>query len=177
MNVEQNRLAAKWTIKENLARILWAAVHPLFRLSPRPFWGWRRFLLRGFGAKIGALAHIYPSARITMPWHLEVGSGSAIGDRVIIYALGPITIGTRTTISQNAHLCAGSHDWRQSDMPLLKLPITIGDDTWICADAFIGPNVQIGSNAIVGARAVVVKKVDDNLIVAGNPAQIIGRRP
>ena len=47
------------------------------------------------------------------------------------------------------------------------------DDVWICADAFIGPNVAIGDRAIVGARAVVVRTVEGNSIVAGNPAKFV----
>ena len=61
-------------------------------------------------------------------------------------------------------------------MPLLKLPISIGDDAWICADAFVGPGVEVGPGAIVGARAVVVKNVEAWSIVAGNPARKVGKR-
>jgi putative colanic acid biosynthesis acetyltransferase WcaF len=61
-------------------------------------------------------------------------------------------------------------------MPLLKLPIVIGDDAWVCADAFVGPGVHIGDQTIVGARAVVVKDVLGGIIVAGNPAHTIGQR-
>ncbi|WP_457936091.1 acyltransferase [Mesorhizobium sp. 10J20-29] len=58
----------------------------------------------------------------------------------------------------------------------MKLPIEIGDEAWICADAFIGPAVIVGSGAIVGARAVVMKNVQSGVIVAGNPAKQIGKR-
>jgi putative colanic acid biosynthesis acetyltransferase WcaF len=90
-----------------------------------------------------------------------------------LYALGPISLGRATTVSQNSHLCAGSHDYRHADRPLTKPPITIGDSVWICADAFVGPGVNIGDGAIVGARAVVIKNVPEQTIVAGNPAREI----
>lgn len=98
---------------------------------------------------------------------------AAVGDRAILYALGPISIGERATISQGAHLCAGTHDLRDPARPLLKLPIRIGDDAWICADAFIGPGVTIGRGAVAGACAVIVKDVGEDCIVAGNPARLI----
>lgn len=60
-------------------------------------------------------------------------------------------------------------------MPLLKLPIRISDDAWICADAFIGPGVVVGARSIVGARAVAIKDVPPRVIVAGNPAREIRR--
>ena len=55
-------------------------------------------------------------------------------------------------------------------MDLQKTPITIADDAWICADAFIGPDVNVGNGAIVGARAVAMKDVPAWTVVAGNPA-------
>lgn len=133
-------------------------------------------LLRAFGAKVGANAHVYPSVRITIPWNLEIGEQAAVGDHAILYALGPISIGARATISQYAHLCAGTHDWRDAKMPLVKSPITISNDVWVCANAFIGPGVTVGANAIVGAASVAIKDVVPNTIVAGNPASPIGRR-
>ena len=133
-------------------------------------------MLRLFGAQVGADVHVYPTVRITIPWNLTLQDGCAVGDHAVIYALGSINIGARATISQYAHLCAGSHDWRDPAMPLLKPTIEIGADAWICADAFIGPSVKIGDGAIVGARAVVMKDVAPKTIVAGNPARKIGER-
>ena len=52
-------------------------------------------------------------------------------------------------------------------------PIQIGAGVWIAADAFIGPAVTIGDNAVVAARAVVVKEVQRNEVVGGNPAKHI----
>ncbi|MBV7258516.1 putative colanic acid biosynthesis acetyltransferase [Erythrobacter crassostreae] len=130
-------------------------------------------LLRLFGAKIGANAHIYPSVRITIPWNIDIGDEAGVGDGAILYALGPITIGARATVSQGAHLCAGSHDISDSARRLLKPPIEIGSDAWVCADAFVGPGVTIGQGSIAGARAVVTKDVDPGVIVAGNPARHI----
>jgi putative colanic acid biosynthesis acetyltransferase WcaF len=176
LDVAGNRRAVKWNRHEQLGRLLWLFAHPFFILPPRSFWAWRRALLRLFGARIGRHAHIYPTVRIAIPWNLEVGDYSAIGDRAILYSLGPIRIGRESTISQGAHLCAGTHDFRRGDMLLLKLPITVGDRVWICADAFIGPNRAVGDGAIVGARAVVSRDVEPNQIVAGNPARVIGER-
>jgi putative colanic acid biosynthesis acetyltransferase WcaF len=175
-NIAANRAARKWSRKEQVGRILWAVVGPLFRFSPHPFWGWRRRLLRMFGAQIGREVHIHPSVRITIPWNLDVGDWSAIGFDVLVYNLGPIRLGQRVTVSQRAHLCAGTHDFRDPAMPLEKPPIAIHDDVWICADAFVGPGVEIGQGAIVGARAVAVKDVAAWTIVAGNPAREVGKR-
>lgn len=175
-DVASNRAALKWSTKAKIGRVLWAFLRPLFRFSPRPLWGWRRMLLRAFGAKVGAHAHIYPTVRVTIPWNLDIGEACAIGDHAILYALGPIRIGRQATISQYAHLCAGTHDWRDPAMPLVKASLVVGDDAWVCADAFVGPGVTIGKKAIVGARAVAMKDVEPATIVAGNPAKRIKSR-
>lgn len=133
-------------------------------------------LLRVFGAKIGREVHVYGSAVIRMPWNLKVGDWSAIGEDALVYNLGKISIGERVTISHRAHLCAGTHDHSEPAMPLLKLPITIGSDTWICTEAFVGPGVTVGQGAVVGARAVAIKDVEPWAIVAGNPARMVGKR-
>ena len=175
-DIAANRRAQKWSRQALIGRILWALVRPVFALSPRPLWGLRNSILRLFGAKIAANVHVYPSVKITIPWNLDIGAETAIGDGAILYALGPITIGRQATISQGAHLCAGTHDYREADMPLIKAPITIGDGAWICADAFIGPGRKIGNRAIVAARGVVVKDIPDSVIVGGNPATFIAPR-
>ena len=96
-DVLQNRRDAKWSKKAMAGRVIWGCLYPLFRLSPRPLWGWRRMLLRLVGAKIGEKVHIHPTVRITIPWNLNVADMAAIGDGVILYALGPITIGRSST--------------------------------------------------------------------------------
>lgn len=176
LDVKQNRKAQKYSPGELFRRVLWGCVRPLFRFSPRPCFGWRAFLLRCFGAKIGREVHIYNSATIYFPWNLEVGGGSAIGEHAYLYNLGRVTLGPRVTISHRAHLCAGTHDHTKADFPLLRPPIVIGAQAWICTDAFLGPGVTVGDGAIVGARAVVIKDVEPWTIVAGNPARVLKQR-
>jgi putative colanic acid biosynthesis acetyltransferase WcaF len=176
LEIGTNRAARKYTFGEIASRILWEGGQIAFRFSPRPCFGWRRFVLRCFGARVGHEVHIYNSARIYFPWNLAIGDWSAIGEGAFIYNLGPVTIGKQVTISQRAHLCAGTHDYTDPTMPLLKPPIEIGDQAWVCADAFVGPGVKVGQGAVVGARAVVVKSVETWTIVAGNPAREIKRR-
>ena len=176
MDIEANRRSEKYSLRELAGRSLWACCMPLFRWGPRLCWGWRRFLLRLFGAKVGVQVHIHPSARIFLPWNLEIGDWSSVGFDALLYNLGPMKIGERVTISQRAHLCGGTHKFREASMPLVRAAITVGDEAWICADAFVGPGVTIGTRAVVGARAVAMKDVAPGDIVTGNPARVFGRR-
>nr|WP_082851935.1 acetyltransferase [Sulfitobacter sp. HI0054] len=171
--IDENRATRKWSRREQIARVLWALTWPLFRLSPRPLWKWRLLILRCFGAKVGADVHVYPTVRIAIPWNLELCDKCAIGDHAILYSLGRIYVGARATVSQGAHLCAGTHDLTVPARPLVKSPIRIDHDAWICADAFVGPGVTVGAGAVLGARAVAMRNVAAQTTVVGNPAQRI----
>ncbi len=133
-------------------------------------------ILKAFGAKIGGNVHIYNSARIYMPWNLNVEDWVAIGENVLIYNLCNITIHSRATISHGAHLCTGTHDYTLTTLPLITKSIVIRESAWICADAFISPGVTIGTGAVVAARSVVTKDLAAWTIAAGNPAKPIKKR-
>lgn len=149
----------------------------LFRpFASRLFKKWRVLVLKCFGAKIEWSSHVYASVKIWAPWNLEMGSNSTFGPNVDCYNQGKISIGANTIISQKTYLCASSHDYTKKDFPLMVKPITIKNGVWVAADAFVGPGVTIGDNAVIAARAVVVKEVEENTIVGGNPAKIIKMR-
>lgn len=176
-DIRANRRARKWSGAELAGRALWEVLcGPMFAWTPRPMWAWRCMVLRLFGARIGANVHIHPTVRIAIPWNLTIEADVGVGDNVILYALGPISIGRAATISQNAHLCAGTHDFRRRDLPLVKAPVAIGAGAWVCADAFVGPGVVVGEGAVVGARAVVMRSTPAWAVMAGNPARQVSER-
>jgi putative colanic acid biosynthesis acetyltransferase WcaF len=163
-----------WQIK----RLAWSAVQAtLFRLSFHTFNRWRAALLRLFGAKIAPGCTIRRTVRVYYPWNLSMGPVSCLGDDAVVYNLGPVSLGARATISQEAYLCAGTHDYRDLAMPLVVRPIFVGEDAWICARAFVGPGVTVGEGAIVGAGAVAMADVPEWTIAAGNPARPVKPRP
>lgn len=168
-------LSLGWMNK--LARVAWAVVWTtLYRPSPRPLHGWRRFLLRCFGAKIGANAHPYPASWVWAPWNLEMGDHACLADGVDCYSVAPVRLGRSALVSQRAFLCAATHDYNDPTFPLVAKPITVADGAWVAAEAFVGPGVTVGEGAVVGARACVTRNVEPWAVVAGNPARVIKRR-
>ena len=176
LDIAANRAAVKYTRTELARRLLWAGCWPLFRFSPRIFYAWRCRLLTLFGAQIGHDVRISNTAVIMMPWNLEVGDWSSIGEHALIYNLGFVRVGEQVAISQRAHICAGTHDHTLPDMPLIKSQIEIEDCVWVCADAFVGPGVKVHQGAVVAARAVIVRDVPSWSVVAGNPARFVKTR-
>lgn len=165
------------SLRNKIGRVLWGIVHAtLFRPTPKVLHGWRCFLLRRFGAKIGRGVRVYPSAKIWVPWNLAMGDYSALSHDVDCYCVAPIHIGPHATVSQYSHLCAASHDLSCPHMQLIASPIRIEAGAWVCADVFVGPGVTIGEGAVAVARAVVVRDVEPWTVVGGNPARFIKKR-
>jgi putative colanic acid biosynthesis acetyltransferase WcaF len=130
-------------------------------------------LLRVFGAKVSSTCNIYPGAEIWAPWNIQIGEVVGIADRAVLYSQARIEIADHVTISQEAYLCTGSHDYNSPQFTLWTAPIIIGRNSWVAARAFVHPGVCIGQNAVIGACAVVTRDVADGAIVAGNPAKVI----
>ena len=157
--------------------MLWWITYSLFfRTSLQPFYRWRRFLLRCFGAKIGKKVLIRPTARITYPWKVKIGDYSWIGDEVQLYSLGDITIGSHTVISQRSYICTGTHDYESESFDIHAYPITIGDHCWVATDVFVSPGITIENGAVVGARSTVVKNINAYTINIGSPSKEIKTR-
>jgi putative colanic acid biosynthesis acetyltransferase WcaF len=159
--------------------LLWQIVQAtLFAWSPQPFYGWRRLLLRAFGARIGRKVIVRPTARVTYPWKLEIGDWAWIGDHAELYCLGPMRIGANAVVSQRSFLCGGAHDHLQRDFPIFAKPIEIGESAWLASDVFVAPGVTIGAGAVVGARSTVLADLPAGMICWGSPAKPIKpRRP
>jgi acetyltransferase-like isoleucine patch superfamily enzyme len=56
---------------------------------------------------------------------------------------------------------------------LATAPVKIADNVWIGMNAVILKGVTIGENSVVAAGAVVTKSVAADVVVAGNPAQVV----
>ena len=166
------------TRKHQMIRMLWSVVWTIFaRPLPRSIGsGWKRFLLRLFGAKLASTAIVYSSAKIYYPANLITDEYSCLASGVDCYNVALVKIGANTTVSQGAYLCTASHDISDSLNPLVTAPIIVKDQAWIATDAFVGMGVTVGQGAVIGARACVFKDVEPWTVVGGNPAKFIKRR-
>ena len=170
----ENRLGRK----HQAVRMLWNILWPLTTwFLPRSLgMGWKRSLLRMFGAKVHPTAQVYSSARIYYPANLTMEAYSCLADGVECYNVAPVTVGAHSTISQGTLLCTASHDITDSHHRLVTAPIVVEDQVWIGARAYIGMGVVVRHGAVVGATASVYKTVEPWTVVGGNPARFIEKR-
>jgi putative colanic acid biosynthesis acetyltransferase WcaF len=138
--------------------------------TPPPFYPWRRALLRLFGAQMAPRSDVRGSARVWYPPNLIMESRTVLAGRVTCYNMARITVRSGAVVSQGAHLCAGTHDVDDEDFRLITRPIEIGAESWIAAEAFVGPGVRVGTGAVLGARAVTFRDLAPWTIYVGNPA-------
>lgn len=52
--------------------------------------------------------------------------------------------------------------------------ITVGDRVFIGVGTIILPGISIGSDCVIGAGSVVTRDIAPGLVVAGNPARVLG---
>lgn len=159
-------------------RLLWMMT---WAAQARPFpkslmAGWKRMLLRLFGAKIAPTAIVYATAKVFEPWNLVMDDHACLADGVDCYNAVPIHIGVNATVSQRVYLCTASHDISDPHQRQIQRPIDTKDRAWVCAESFVGPGVTIGEGAVVGARGCAYKDVEPWTVVGGNTAKTIKKR-
>lgn len=154
-----------------LVQFWWLVEATLFRCSPQFLYGFRRGLLRFFGAKIGIGVIIRPTVRTTYPWKLTIGDHAWVGDDVVLYTLGSITIDSHAVVSQGSYVCAADHDYTTVDFKIRARPVFIGREAWVATRVFVGPGVTIGDGAVIGACSAVFTDMPARMICVGSPCK------
>jgi putative colanic acid biosynthesis acetyltransferase WcaF len=162
---------------DRLRRLLWNVSWAVFyKLSPRPLHAWRSFLLRAFGAKMGPNCHFYPKSKVWAPWNLICADQVTAGDGAEIYNPAPVTLGSHAILSQDAYLCAATHDYDDPAFPLIAYAMNIGAYAWVCARASVAPGVNVGEGAVLGLGSVATRNLDAWTVYAGMPAVKVKER-
>lgn len=159
-----------------VVQLWWIVEKTLFAWSPQFFYGWRRFLLRLFGAKIGKNVLIRSSAKFTYPWKVSIGDYTWVGEDCILYSLGNITIGKHVAIAHGVYFNTGLHDYSKESFDINYKEVVIEDQAWVTNDVYIAPGVRIGKGCVIGARSNVFKSMPEGYICYGNPAKAIKKR-
>jgi len=166
-----------YSVGNRARRLLWNICYVLlFRTSPVPFFAWRAFLLRLFGAKLGPTCKFYPGCRIWAPWNLCCEDLVAIADGAELYNPSPFFMGSHMIVSQGAYICGATHLYNEPSFKLVSFPMRFGAYSWICARAAVNPGVNVGEGAILALGSVATKDLEPFGIYAGVPARKVKER-
>src|SRR5260221_241975 len=162
---------------DKLRRYCWSAVWTIFcKWTPYTRNKWRIWLLRLFGAKIGASNFIYPTCKIWAPWLLQTGEVVAIGPGVEIYNPGGLRMGNHAVISQHAFICGATHDYNSEAFTYIKKEIVMEPYVWIGAKAIVLPGVYCREGSVLGAGTIATRNLEPWTVYAGNPARPVKKR-
>jgi sugar O-acyltransferase (sialic acid O-acetyltransferase NeuD family) len=106
---------------------------------------------------------IHPTASIGQK--VTIGEGNFIARNVSVNPLA--------SISNYCILNTGCIVEHECVINVLAGNVTVGENTFVGANAVIKQGVTIGKNVVIGAGSVVLKDVLDHKIVVGNPAKEI----
>jgi acetyltransferase-like isoleucine patch superfamily enzyme len=109
---------------------------------------------------------------------IKVGSGTFIGESVVVRGQGGVTIGNSVLIAPLVKILAVNHNFADVTRPVIDQGITargitIEDGAWLGAGATILDGVRVGRGAVVGANAVVSRDVPPHTLAVGIPARVV----
>ncbi|HAE11183.1 MAG TPA: putative colanic acid biosynthesis acetyltransferase [Opitutae bacterium] len=166
-----------WPLSHRIYKLSWKLAWTFFCLpSPKPFNRWRLLVLRCFGCQVQGNPFVHQSAKIENPRNLFLEDRACIGAEAVLYSLDKIRIEENSIIAQEAYLCTGTHEFESGRFDLITKPITVGQNAFVGARAFVLPGVVIGKSAVVGACSVVTTSVEEETTVAGNPSKVLPRK-
>lgn len=113
-----------------------------------------------------------------------IGKSCQISENVNIDFTGGLIVGNGVAFLEGVKVLTHGHDYlgmkKEKDLlPNSKRaflsPLEIAANVTVGAHAIIMPGVHyIGKNSMISAGSIVTKRVPDNVIVAGNPAVVVG---
>ena len=136
----------------------------------------RKKLLYKILGKRGIQCIIHPPFYCDYGYNIEVGENFFANYNCILLDVNKIIIGNNVMLAPGVIITTAGHpvhpEPRNSGKEYGK-EIRIGNNVWIGANAIINPGITIGNNSVIGSGSVVTHDVPDNVIYAGNPAQLI----
>lgn len=121
----------------------------------------------------------FPITTIEHPIKLQVMAGTKIALGFQFLSAAMVTIGHYCIIGPRFQIYTPNHHPHNKDLRRngwqYDLPVTIGDDCLIGGSVIILPGITIGNNVVIIDGSVVTKNLPSNVIVAGDPAQVIGK--
>lgn len=136
----------------------------------------REDIIRKLFGKLGKNSWIESPFNCDYGSHIYAGDNFYANTNCCILDCAKITFGNNVWIGPNVGFYSPEHAFDSKERAAgyeRALPITIGDNVWICGGVTIIGGVTIGSDSIIGAGSVVVKDIPSGVLALGNPAKVI----
>lgn len=135
----------------------------------------RKFYLNFF-ASVGSNLYLEPPFHASWGKNTHWGNNCYANFNLTLVDDGEIFIGDSVMFAPNVVLSTTGHpinpDLRRK-VAQFSIPIVIGNNVWVGANAVILPGVHIGDNAVIGAGSIVTKNIPANVIAVGNPCRVL----
>lgn len=136
----------------------------------------RAHLIKQLFGSTGQNYMIEPSFRCDYGYNIHVGENFFANFNCVFLDVCEIKIGNNCFIAPGVHIYTASHPLHASERITgaeFGKPVYIGDNVWIGGGAIINPGVRVGDNVVIASGAVVTKDVPNDVVIGGNPAQVI----
>lgn len=133
-------------------------------------------LLEKLFGKVGEEVHIEPYFKCSYGYNIEIGDNFYADANCVIDDHALVTIGNDCILSPQVGIYTLAYPLnpkKRKEGYEYARPVHIGNNVWIGGGTTIYPGVTIGNNVVISPGAVVINDIPDNVLVAGNPAQII----
>ena len=137
----------------------------------------REALLKEMFAEIGEGCYIEPPLHANWAGaHVHFGSNVYANFNLTLVDDTDIYVGDKVMFAPNVTVATAGHpinpELRYQAMQY-NIPVHIGNNVWIGANAVVLPGVTIGDNSVIGAGSVVTKDIPANVVAVGNPCRVI----
>ena len=137
----------------------------------------REALLKEMFAEIGEGCYIEPPLHANWAGaHVHFGNNVYANFNLTLVDDTDIYVGDKVMFAPNVTVATAGHpinpELRYQAMQY-NIPVHIGNNVWIGANAVVLPGVTIGDNSVIGAGSVVTKDIPANVVAVGNPCRVI----
>ena len=137
----------------------------------------REALLKEMFADIGEGCYIEPPLHANWAGkHVHFGDNVYANFNLTLVDDTDIYVGDKVMFGPNVTVATAGHpidpELRYQAMQY-NIPVHIGENVWIGANAVVLPGVTIGDNSVIGAGSVVTKDIPPNVIAVGNPCRVL----
>lgn len=136
----------------------------------------RQEIMKSLFAEIGENCYIEPPLQANWGMHTHLGKNVYANFNLTLVDDTHIYIGDYVMIGPNVTIVTAGHpitpDLRR-EVSQFNIPVTIGNNVWIGANAVILPGVCIGENSVIGAGSIVTKNIPENVVAVGNPCRVL----